>query len=124
MTLGKTLKQMMEVYAAAGAGSEKYTLEELKTIRRTTMVKIGEVEKCIASDIRTGSIPKYRLDYGDFRMWVKAACIGKAPNQDLWDVFIKDFELEDVEIVVKEEHDGGGTRDWTMIKAIPAKNLE
>lgn len=125
MTLGNILKNTIDQKLRT---EEKKKLE--KQLREETKEKqerdelqryLQHIKDQMIASIKDGKIPSYSVNAYHKQSWVISAVTPNttAKNQDLWDEFHQFWKSEDLDVIVKNDHDGIGMKSWITISLNP-----
>lgn len=122
MTYGQKLKQIMQIYTEAGIEpGSKHTPDELVMMKEHLCDLLDSIRSQICVAIDGESLPKVEISSYDDMDWLLNADQGKGPFQDLWVQELEWYASENLDIKLKKAHDGGGEKEWLVIKATPTE---
>jgi hypothetical protein len=123
MTLGKllqaTITELEQAQITTKMAQARADLSEVRIARATDLQWLEYTRDTIVDRIMEDKVPSVTVSEYDRGKWLDAAQKRKARNQDLWDVFVQYFLIEELTVVVHNEHDGVGIKSWKTITVVP-----
>jgi hypothetical protein len=104
--------------------AEQAKQEKINKERNDISTYLDGYMDSIVGQINADAVPSIKItDYG-IRDWMKKAIDYVAPHQDLWHDFVEFFEKEELNVILREDHDGQGIRDWSVLTVRPKQGLK
>jgi hypothetical protein len=123
MTLGKQLQATItELEQAKIKNMEAHRHVMLAADRKARTAYLQWLEHTrdtIVDQIMLDSVPSVTVCDFERGIWLGYAQQRIARNQDLWDAFVQYFLIEELTVVVHNEHLGGGMHSWKTITVFP-----
>jgi hypothetical protein len=123
MKLGEKLKNTLEELEHAqiktATAQYKADLEKIRNERKQTEKWFQEIRSSLIFQIEANKVPAEKINDYDKQKWLKLAEKGNAANQDIWEVFVRFWKDEDLEVIINECHDGMGMESWKTITVKP-----
>ena len=129
MTLGAKLRLILEEENKAKFEAVRKAREteekRLAAIRKNRLNLVMSIKEVFIDQITRGKNPEFKISATDQRAWVNSSDRDMYPrDHDLWTEFKEWLKSEDLLVKITEEHDGMGTADWIVVRAVPVPGKE